>query len=187
MVFITGVNHFNFMLTRSYIIQGYNSSTVNNSNIISFISNFNGYITIFTRNCNYNSTVTLINHFNVIRVSFRYFECCLIVVWQVFAITIISHFNSIIINLQVFYDQYASSTGNRNSVSSNTDYFNSHIASSISRYSNVNHSNITDSDVFNIDTYCGIDFSHIKACVTFTGCVVIITKVFSMNCVCFIS
>ncbi|PWB85190.1 hypothetical protein MBBTH_17890 [Methanobrevibacter thaueri] len=152
MVFITGVNHFDFMFARSYIIQGYNCSTINNSNIISFISNFNGYITIFTRNSYNNSSIALINNFNVIRVSFRYFECCLIVVRQVFTITIISHFNSVVINLQVFYDQYASSTGNRNSVSSNTDYFNSHIASSISRHSNIDHSNITDSDIININS-----------------------------------
>ena len=64
---VTGVNHFNFVSSRSYItIQLNNSSTINNSSIILLITDFNSHITssIIANNHN-NSTVTLINDLHV--------------------------------------------------------------------------------------------------------------------------
>ena len=86
MSIITGIDYLNFMSTRSYItIQLNNSSTVNNSSIILLITNLNGHITgsIITNN-NHNSTITLVNHFDVISFYFGYCEFGCSIAWFVF-------------------------------------------------------------------------------------------------------
>ena len=66
MIVITGVDYFNFMVSRSYIGNINDCSTVNHSSIECFITNFNCYITcsIITNNNN-NSTITIINNYRI--------------------------------------------------------------------------------------------------------------------------
>ena len=66
MSIVTGVNHLNRVLARSYIAQFNNSSAVDHRSSVSIVSNLNSHITssIITNNYN-NSTITIINNLNV--------------------------------------------------------------------------------------------------------------------------
>ena len=66
MISITGVDYFNFMVSRSYISNINDCSTVNHSSIECFITNFNCHITgsVITNNNN-NSTITIINNYRI--------------------------------------------------------------------------------------------------------------------------
>ena len=66
MSIVTGVDYFDFVNARSFIVNINNSSAVNNSSIVLMVADFNSHITssVVTYN-NHNSSVALINNSNV--------------------------------------------------------------------------------------------------------------------------
>ena len=139
------------MSSRSFIDKINDCCAIGYIGNISIVSNLDCHIacSIF-RNNNNNSSITFINYPDVILsgIDPRYFKCCMIIISQVFTVTIIIDIDGVGSNSQILNNQNTSAVGHRNSVSSNTYNLNGHVTSSINRNRYCNDFNITQSNVF---------------------------------------
>ena len=109
MSIVTGVNHLNRVLARSYIVQINNSSAVDHRSSIILAVNINGHITGSIVSNNYdNSTIALVNHpdggcgIDLIDI-----EGCGTVAWLVFLASVECYVDCVRTSFQIRNDQCA--------------------------------------------------------------------------------
>ena len=165
MFIITGIDDFNIVDTRSYIIQCDYCSSVDYFSSEVFAVNINSHITgSISADYHNDCSVSLINDFDIIGsyIDFGYFKFCSSIAWSEPVSSGECYVYSVVSNIQSRNDKYSVAASNINCVIFIINIY-GYISVQFFRSGNVDYCHVSHCDIFNFNGNVRFGYVYIKA------------------------